>query len=276
MSLTLPASFVAAFLFALRLLFIMGNQSQQPWLHDELALRNATEADLDDIVRIVQAGFPDDPEVGYRFPLRDEYPEDYWKWTRIEYRGYIQQPNKFVVHLVEAPVMSHDGKVVMRPAAVAVWDVAVLTEDKKAGMLIRYINFAFVLNYARTDQGLDERRDANKKHCLVYNEVIATCFKKYFQKYKEKQIHLWIVVTHPDFRRRGAGTMLTSWGIEAAEERDWPVTVFASPMGQLLYAYLNFEKIATEYIQAEGEEEKLTFSVMEYKEKKEIDPQKGL
>lgn len=268
MSLTLPASLVAALLFALRLLFMMGGGGQQAWLHDELALRNATEADLGDIVRIVQAGFPDDPEVGYRFPLRDEYPEDYLKWTRIEYRGYIQQPNKFVVHLVEAPVKSDDGKVVMKPAAVAVWDIAVLTENKKAGMLIRFINFAFLLIYARADQGLDERRDANKKHCYLYNEVVARCFKKYFQKHQEKQIHLWVVVTHPDFRRRGAGSMLTSWGIEVAEGKDWPVTVFASPMGQLLYTYLKFEKIATEYIQAEGEEEKLTFAVMEYRKKK--------
>ena len=125
-----------------------------------------------------------------------------------------------------------------------------------------------MLIYARADQGLETRRDANKKHCEVYNEVVKRCFEKYFSKYEEKQIHLWLIVTHPDYRRRGAGTMLTDWGINTAEKKNWPVTVFASPMGELLYAHLEFEKIAVEEIHAEGEEEKLTFSVMKYWSKK--------
>ncbi|KAK3071575.1 hypothetical protein LTR53_008383 [Teratosphaeriaceae sp. CCFEE 6253] len=70
--------------------------------HGAYTVRNATKDDLDDIVRIVQAGFPDDPEVDYRFPSRKEHPEDYAKWTRIEYQDYLEQPEKFEVHLVEA------------------------------------------------------------------------------------------------------------------------------------------------------------------------------
>ena len=62
--------------------------------------------------------------------------------------------------------------------------------------------------------------------------------------------------------------MLLKWGIRTAEEKGWPVTVFASPMGELLYSHLKFEKLATEKIKAEGEEEKLTFSVMEHSSKK--------
>lgn len=108
------------------------------------------------------------------------------------------------------------------------------------------------------------RDDANRRHCEKYNEVVAECFQKYFAKYAESQIHLWLIVTHPDFRRRGAGTMLMNWGLDAAKEKGLPITVFASPMGRLLYAHLGFQDVATEIIQVDDEEDKLTFTVMEF------------
>jgi hypothetical protein len=52
--------------------------------------------------------------------------------------------------------------------------------------------------------------------------------------------------------------MLVNWGIKAGEEKGSPVTLCVSPVGQLLYKHLKFEKIATEFIRAEGEEETLT------------------
>lgn len=84
----------------------------------------------------------------------------------------------------------------------------------------------------------------------------------YFAKYAEKQVNLATLVVHPDFRRRGAGTMLVNWGIEAAEKQRWPVTLCASPMGRLLYEHLKFGTIATERVQCEGEEEVLESTVM--------------
>lgn len=90
----------------------------------ELCLREATLDDLDDLVEIVRVGFPDDPEVGYRFPHRDRYPQDYVKWTRREYEGYLAQPGKFVVRVIEST----------KPIALAVWDIAVLTKSNNSGL----------------------------------------------------------------------------------------------------------------------------------------------
>ncbi|KAK1081429.1 hypothetical protein LTR33_004692 [Friedmanniomyces endolithicus] len=217
-------------------------------LHDGPTLRLATKDDLDGIMRIVRAGFPDDPEVDYRFPARGTYPEDYLKWTRLEYEHYIEQPDKFVVHLAEIP--DHSGsEVVMEPVALAVWDTAVLTKANG------------------TDEGLDERRDANKEHCKAFTESAGKAFAKYFAKYAEKQIHLWLIVTHPNFRRRGAGSVLMKWGIDAAEQKGWPVTVFASPMGELLYSHLGFSRIATKIVQVDDEPQKLTSAIMEKQSK---------
>ncbi|KAF2169436.1 hypothetical protein M409DRAFT_20656 [Zasmidium cellare ATCC 36951] len=180
----------------------MDTTSRLPvYQRDSLALRAATKDDLDSIVQIVHAGFPDDPEVHYRFPRRDEFPEDYLKWTRMEYEGYIEQVKNFVVHLVEARSGDSVGDGGRNPVAIAVWDAAVLT--KAHG----------------TDKGLDERRDANKEHCRAFTEAAGESFRKYFAKYEEKQIHLWLLVTHPDYRPLGAGAMLTEWGLYAARER---------------------------------------------------------
>ena len=87
-------------------------------------------------------------------------------------------------------------------------------------------------------------------------------FKTYFAEYANEQINLAALVVHPDFRRRGAGTTSVNWGIENAEKKGWPVTLCASPMGQLLYEHLKFTKIATEIVRVEGEEEILSSAVM--------------
>lgn len=104
-----------------------------PTVANSLILRKATKADLDDITRVAQAGFPDDPEFNYRFPHRDKWPEDSWKWTRREYEGYIEQPEKFAVLVVTASVATN-GKAADRPIALAVWDLAVLTEPTGGGL----------------------------------------------------------------------------------------------------------------------------------------------
>ena len=99
-------------------------KSEQPLrLNSDFTIRNATTNDLDEIVDIVQAGYPYDPEVEYRSILRYKDPEA--RWTRREFQGYIEQPEKFVVHLVMAS----------KPIALAGWDIAVLTKPNRAGII---------------------------------------------------------------------------------------------------------------------------------------------
>jgi hypothetical protein len=115
--------------------------------HNLLTLRPGTKADLDNIVRIVCAGFPDDPEVDYRFPWRGQFPEDYVKWTRKEYEHYKEQAKKFVVHLVDTAVESEEGgKVMSQPVALAVWDIAVLMEAEGTGYVGSGIHVALRLS----------------------------------------------------------------------------------------------------------------------------------
>lgn len=93
------------------------------------------------------------------------------------------------------------------------------------------------------------------EHLEVYVRTIDRCFVKYLARYGEEQLLLWELMTHPDFRRRGAGTMLCDWGEKEAAKKGWTLTVMSSPIGRLLYEHLGYELVGSERVQADGEDE---------------------
>lgn len=207
-----------------------------------LAMRPATKADLDAITEVLKAGFPDDPGCDYKFPKRDQYPDDFWKWTRREYESYLDQPEKFATFVVTAT----ENGLLDEPIAIGVWDIAVETKAKGG------------------DGGIHERRDVNREHIAAYKKAMASSFEEYFARYGQEQLHLWMLITHPNFRRRGAGTQLCNWGVEEAARRGGVIlTVMASPMGKSLYEYLGYSLVGTVTAQVEGEEEKVDIFALE-------------
>ena len=112
----------------------MPGEGESNLLLNHFTLRTATKDDLDDITRIHVDGFTEEPATHYCCPFRDQYPEDYWKWTRKEYVDYLEQPEKYLVHVIEAPSAS-DGKVAAKPAGLAVWNLAVLIKANDPGAL---------------------------------------------------------------------------------------------------------------------------------------------
>jgi len=52
--------------------------------------------------------------------------------------------------------------------------------------------------------------------------------------------YLVLLATHPDYRRRGAGTALTQWGVDQALAAGIDVGLEASPMGYPLYQHMGF------------------------------------
>ncbi|KAF4470357.1 gnat family [Fusarium albosuccineum] len=214
--------------------------------HDEaLSIRWATKADLKDITWVIEHGFPDDPGCTYKFPQRKEFPKDFRKWTKLEYEEYLDQHNKFATLVVTAPVLSDTGAVVDRPISIGVWDVA--PETKPTG----------------GDRGIDERRDANPQHMRVYAAAAARGFKDHFAKYGNNQLNLWMLVTHPDYRCRGAATMLCNWGQKESMKTGRILTVMASPMGKELYEELGYGVVGSVTAQVEGEEEKVEIDILE-------------
>ncbi len=95
---------------------------------------------------------------------------------------------------------------------------------------------------------------------------LGNAFDKYFSHYGEKQVHLWLLTTHPDFRRRGAGSMLCRWGMAVAEQQGRPVTVLASPLGRQLYERLGFDFLGDVIVQVDGEQDRLVVGCLEKSE----------
>lgn len=87
--------------------------------------------------------------------------------------------------------------------------------------------------------------------------------EKYFAHHANRRIHLEWVITHPEFRRRGAAAMLCNWGLKEASKRGWAWTVTATPTGKLLYEHLGCKVLGTEIVRVQGEDEFVTLDGME-------------
>ncbi|KAI0112254.1 hypothetical protein GGR51DRAFT_508636 [Nemania sp. FL0031] len=211
---------------------------------DRHRLRKANSNDLDSIVHIHIQSFAEEPMDNYCYPDRFEEMESHLVWLRKEYEYYLENPNKYLVHVTEPT--QHAGDVPHKPVALAVWNIDVLADAPAL------------------DRGLGQRKDANKKHVEAYIRVASERYKPHglFSKWGGKQLTLSVLAVLPKFRRQGIGKAMVRWGINAASEKGWPVTVCASPMGQLLYEHLKFVVIRSEVIQAEGEEASFSSEAM--------------
>jgi GNAT superfamily N-acetyltransferase len=112
---------------------------------------------------------------------------------------------------------------------------------------------------------LRERRDMNPAHMNAFLSALVTGKKKYFQDvYGPNFMHLRILGTLPAYRGRKAGSTLVRWGLDLARTHGMPTSLFASPMGGVVYKHLGFKPVGELVVQAEGEEEKLFYDAMVY------------
>lgn len=214
-----------------------------------LHIRDALPGDVDALAAIIRYAMPMDPQWDYRFPLRKQYPEDNYGYTRLMMKSFLEAQGVVVkVVTFPAPGLPEEDEV---PAALAVWEVEP-DKDKK---------------YSLTPTAGDKtaRRDANFEHMAAFGSTTRAARETYFNSvYQSRQLHLRILATLPEFQRKGAGTALCRWGIERAKQHQVPVTLLSSPLGHALYSSLGFTDIATITVQVKEEEEKLSIRVMVY------------
>ena len=124
----------------------------------ELSLRLATEEDLDDITQVALEGLADDPELDYWFPRRHDFPADYWKWQRQEFKEYLEQPEKYAVVCVTAPA-APDRKTSGQAVSFAVWDMSFPNRPRGGGELASTNASAFYLRSNRPWHRYSPRRE---------------------------------------------------------------------------------------------------------------------
>ena len=113
------------------------------------------------------------------------------------------------------------------------------------------------------------RRDGDPKRLAAFRATMDRVHAEYWVKKYPRNYHLQLLATHPDYRRRGAGSLLSQWGIKEAVTSGVAVGVEASPMGFLLYSQLGFKLKDTLTVQAEDDAETLAVKVMVYDKSKD-------
>jgi GNAT superfamily N-acetyltransferase len=107
------------------------------------------------------------------------------------------------------------------------------------------------------------RRDVDPvRNAKFRDAAMATKKDLFVDKYGDKDFWLGLLVCHPDYQRRGAGKKLVTWGLDKARDEGLTITIFASPMGRLLYTHLGFREVDKFVVQVEGEEEILEVLAM--------------
>lgn len=95
-----------------------------------------------------------------------------------------------------------------------------------------------------------------------FSLVMDDVQKQYWESMYPDNFHLELLCTHPDYRRRGAGTMLTSWGLKAADLEGADAGVESSPMGFPLYQSLGFTLLEERIVKVDGDDADLAVRVM--------------
>ncbi|KAK1783100.1 hypothetical protein QBC45DRAFT_154097 [Copromyces sp. CBS 386.78] len=222
-------------------------------------IRPGLPSDVDAITNVIIKTMPLDPQWDYRFPLRKQFPEDHFKYTRMLFEYFLDPSyDDWTVMVVEA--VDPAGGEKLKIASISVWDVSYLNKRKHGPEYIPQDP-----NREVDRRGGSTRRDANQLHFNAFADGQAKAYKKYFGGIGPEQLHLQILATLPDFQRRGHATTLCKWGIDVSRRESLKdVSVMASPMGYRLYARLGFSHVATVIIQVPGEEEKLTLQAMKH------------
>lgn len=107
------------------------------------------------------------------------------------------------------------------------------------------------------------RRDGNPERMNVWTKETQRARRILLDEtLGDHYLQLQVLATDPEFQRLGAGSQLCKWRMKLAELNNTAVAVFASPMGQRLYANLGFEGISRVNIEAKDKDESITLAAL--------------
>lgn len=262
-----------------------------------MRVRLATIRDITRITDIVIAGLPDDPTFDYLWRYRHLYPDDnYFFWLQKLKSDLFNPKNTFLVleHTEEKDDLREKSRGDAQSSVIvafAIWerngqsDIA-KSRIRKKNTWLNYTqsNVSCYLSYASLPKTIKSnpvlilgstarledwtislqfsRRDGDLERFNNFLAIHGLVHQKYWTLKYPENFHLVLLCTHPDYRLRGAGTALVSWGLAEAAMEGVVAGVEASPMGIPLYRKLGFEMIDTLIVRKRGEEQFLPVPVM--------------
>ncbi|XXG99224.1 hypothetical protein Hte_005561 [Hypoxylon texense] len=226
-----------------------------------ITIRPVRPEDLDAIVDIVKLAFPYDEQFAYRYPFREEFPEEHHKYLTIHYTKYINNTSagRNAIMVAETPDKADQG--VAKVVAFAIWDNA---GTKPPGS-------RDIPALAPPEQHY-ERKDCSTVRLRAHRAATMRARKEFFvDAYGERQISLRQLATLPRYWGRGAGTALLHWGMARSREQGVPITLFAGSMGRSLYEKHGFRELGQAVVQVDGEDERIVESAMAWDPKLDTD-----
>lgn len=213
-----------------------------------MIIRRATPADLEAMTWVLIGASPLDPVYPYRFPDRHLYPGEFAALCRRKCAEYLATST---VVVCEMPI--DDFGSATQVVAFSAWDMP--EPDARRPMRSSAVSGA-VEPTSLSSTPLPPTTIGSLNRQQAFRAACARNKSRLFDsRYQSTGGHVFlkILLCHPDYQRRGAGTALTSWGIAEARRLWVPTTVFASPMGLRLYRKLGFQEIGRFRVQLEGE-----------------------
>ncbi|KAI0109120.1 acyl-CoA N-acyltransferase [Nemania sp. FL0031] len=217
----------------------------------DISIRPASANDLEAIVNIVIKAFPYDEQFAYRYPYREQYPEDHYKYTELYYSEYLNTTfaGQNTIMVAEAPDLEDSTKT--QVIALSIWDNPGNREPNPD------------IPAVAPPKNHPERKDCNPARLKAFSEATMKARKDIFvAMFGERQLSLRQMATFPDYWRRGAASMLLKWGMERARKENVAVPMFAGNMGKLLYLKLGFKELERVQIQAPNETEVIYVTAM--------------
>ncbi|KAM5369636.1 hypothetical protein ACJZ2D_008895 [Fusarium nematophilum] len=180
---------------------------------DTLVLDQVTSDDVPAITELWFAGFTD-PGMRYLWP---DTPRVRKWWDDANRHDLLNKTFQHYVKIVDPESKDNRGR--PRIVAYAKWDLAT---PKERGP--RYPPWS---------------EDMPSQACDAFFNRLESERQRVMAGGKE-HYYLDMLVTHPDYQRRGAGSMLVKWGCDLADKNHVELYVDASKMGALLYRKFGF------------------------------------
>ncbi|KAL2128497.1 hypothetical protein VTI74DRAFT_9109 [Chaetomium olivicolor] len=214
-----------------------------------MIIRLATEADLEAMTTVLIGASPLDPVYPYRFPDRHLYPDEFAALCRQKCAEYLESST---VVVCEMPISQYSGAT--QVVAFSVWEMPSTQSSRRTSAV------GDVEPTSPTSPTFSPSKIGNLTRQSAFRAALAHHKSTLFDsRYRPHGGHVFlkILLCHPSYQRHGAGTALTTWGIEQARRLGVHTTVFASPMGVGLYKKLGFTEVGRFRVQLEGEGEYL-------------------
>ncbi|KAK2606036.1 hypothetical protein QQS21_003554 [Conoideocrella luteorostrata] len=225
-----------------------------------IIIREMKVEDLHAIVDIAKLAFPYDKQFVYKYPYREEYPEEHHKNLTIRYTEYLNSTfaGRNTIMIAEAPDLTEPN--VAKVVAFSIWSNVGTSPPGQDTAAI-----------APSEQHY-ERKDCNTERLKAYRAATTKARKDIFARmYGERQSSLRQLATLPEYWHRGVGTQLLHWGMERSREQGVPITLFAGPMGKNLYEKHGFKELEKVHVQVDGESAAIFQTAMSWNPKLDTD-----